>query len=79
MTKLLDSVSVWLILAAYFGFPVWLAWWLSDGFKFLNTVPVDPNYVPGSVSYRPIYNPYTGATCVAPVDKQTGAPRAYPE
>jgi hypothetical protein len=71
MLTFLNMVGPWLVGAVMFGLPVWLAWWLSDGFAGWEWAESSP------VSYRPGYNPYTGHYGIVAYNSDTGGPVAY--
>lgn len=73
MDPLFETVAPWAATAAIYGFPLWLAWWLSDGFA-------DWQLLGGSaVAVRPAYNPYTGHPGSIVVNADTAAPLTFPE
>ncbi len=72
MIELLNAIGPWIVGAVLFGFPIWLAWWLSDGFTEWDHIS------PSSISYEPRCDPHTGKYQVVPVDAETGIPIVSP-
>lgn len=75
MTAFINAIGPWLVGGIVFGFPVWLAWWLSDGFSGFSR---DSYRAPG-VHYGPVFNGSTGHTGCAPINSETGQPLCYPD
>lgn len=75
MTAFVNAIGPWLVGIVVFGFPVWLTWWLSDGFSGFSR----DNYQASGIHYGPVYNAKTGHTGVAPINSATGQPLCYPE
>jgi hypothetical protein len=71
MRELINFIGPWFIGVVIIGFPVWLAWWLSDGFMGWGRLE------PPSISYRPACDPRTGKTSIAPVNTTTEFPVSY--
>ena len=70
MKEFLNAIGPWIVGIVFFGGPVALAWWLSDGFTSIEVGPDETLVVPA-------INPYTQKAGNAVVSKITGAPVAY--
>jgi hypothetical protein len=73
LSQIVNALAPWLCSGLMLGIPVWLAWWLSDGFKGWRRMP------PSRIEYRNVVNPKSGRTIIAPVSEQTGLPVAWPD
>jgi hypothetical protein len=73
MRELINVIGPWLVGVVMIGVPVWLAWWLDDGFIGWGRLDPPP------ISYRSVCNPRTGKTSIAPVNAKTGFPVSYPD
>lgn len=72
MMDLINTIGPYAIGLVLYGFPIWLAWWLSDGFAGYRI------RVGCAVKVAPAFNPYTGTNSLIVVNAETNAPNTFP-
>jgi len=71
MWNIINAIGPWLVGGFIFGVPVWLAWWLSDGFEGFLDWPSGGTHVGVAV------NPTTHKSCTAVISNESGQPISY--
>lgn len=71
MQILFEYIGPFAMIAIIFGFPLWLAWWLSDGLLEWN---LSDNNI---VSIKPAFNPYNGESGYIFISSHTGGPLTF--